>query len=320
MVCKKDFFALGYEISQKKQQLEELAINKATREQYIQVFFLQKKIKKITEDYNLAIKIRKLSQHSYEQGQISLIGVKRAKIEEKRLKVKLVHQNRIFDLKLEQFKRALGFARGDQVKLKTKINFRKNFSSLDKSSLQSYSHKSSRSVLLINQLSYNKSLAGSRSKSFFYLPELSLSASYDLEKRTSYQFNVSWNLFNRRMDYSTFQLALFEKEKEDMLFHKSKRDYLDDSDKFISELLNLKQNYNLQKSIEGDLKEILSFSKDGFFKGMVKAQDLNHDLKSYLIQQEALLDTEKELLLKISNYASFLGKDEIFYELVVISE
>ena len=182
------------------------------------------------------------------KGKKSLTDYKRSEIESKRITLK--RDNHLLDLsqKQESFRIFLGLNPKDNLKLKSNFFLNDKIKNLNRIYLTSFIHQETSTPLKIEETRSQKNLAESKAKKFFYFPKLSLTASYNLDARTNYRFDLNWSLFDKRQDYSTFQISILEYEKQQNLYGEERNQYFINALNQITEIIKLKKKLFLTKS------------------------------------------------------------------------
>ena len=304
----KKFLLLDEKISLEEEKEEVLESLEELRKTFFKSLILKKKLAKAKENFRLASELLEETGLRYKSGSASLSSLRRAKINEHRIKSSLSSLESDEVKTQDKLKIILGLSSSDRVE--SPSGYKIDLSLFESESFNS-NHLFSQDIL-IKDLAYQKASYQKKSSSFFYLPEPSLEARYSLESKFSFQLTLNWKIFSGGSDFYRHKRDFLEQEIKSLDFIKEKERVKLKFKEKIESLSSLKEEYSLELSILNEAKEILNSSRKKLKNGELSSQDFSADFKLYIDQENRVLDLEFSILSLIFEISRF-SSEKIFF-------
>ena len=303
---------LDERISLEEEKEEVLEALEELRKTFFKSLILKKKLSNSKENFLLASELLKETSLRYKSGSASLSSLRRAKINEHRIKSSLSSLESDEVKVQDKLKIMLGLSSSDRVE--SPLGYKIDLSLFENKNFN-LNHLSSQS-LLIKDLSYQKASYQKKSSSFFYLPEPSLEARYSLKSKFSFQVTLNWKIFSGGSDFYRYKRDFLEQEIKSL-------DFMNEEEKIklklkekVESLSSLKEEYGLELSILDEAKEILNSSRERLKDGELSSQDFSADFKLYIDQENRVLDLEFNIFSLVFEISRFSSKKNFFYSYI----
>ena len=257
------------------------------------------------------------AKRRYESGYISSPDLKRVAVQLKESEYQLKQYQSLLSTENKNLKILLGLAEGDTLSLTSRVDLAKKFMHINRSSLSKIAKIENNNDVLIKNLTFRKSEKEAAAVSYYYFPELSLGLDYTEKKESSFKVSFSWDLFSGGIDHYRHKQAVSERGRSFLDYKKEQRKNRMEVIAAINNIVLLKDDFIIQKSILKDYKDILKSSETSFMTGAISSQDLSVDLKNYTRQKDRFIEKNHEIIVAFYEFSNLVSEMTVFGDLLL---
>jgi multidrug efflux pump subunit AcrB/outer membrane protein TolC len=319
----KQVLELNERIASKTLSLDQKTLLNTLHKLYFRIQFLEKKKALTVESFAIVDRFKKESDQRYTRGFISKSDNTRSALQLLRLEETLQQVNTELESAKKQLLISIGLS--GSVTLKTQLAVGDSFLKLPETDLRKYVAQQSSESIAITQLKSDSARLQTESFRYKYLPVLSAEAQFPFNEysgsegssRPVYSVGVAWNLFNGGADRAEQRKLFALREQADYTLQDTLVGFASDSEEVLANILMGRNSYLKQKQGLTMWEEIVAANQKRFERGNISSKDLSDDISNYLEHATTYYKTTLDLLSNISQFCFLLGKEDLFYELLL---
>lgn len=311
---------LTEQIASKTLNLDRQTLLNSIRKQYYRVQFLEKKKDLTLKSFIYVEQFKRESDKRFSQGFISEPESKRAALQLLEFERSLQEVTNELDSARKQLLSSLN-QKESLFTLKSDLSIGDSFLKKSEGDFRKYIAENSSESLAIAKLQSDTARLKSDSYFYKYLPAFSAEARFPMNKEENepvYKATLTWNIFTGGSDRAEHRRIIALKEQAEYTRRDTLTTFSTDSEKSLETLLDGKVSYVKQKEGLGMWERIVASSQLRFQRGNISSKDLSDDISSYLKFSTDYYQSTYDLISNISDFCLFVGKDELFYELMAL--